>query len=173
MIRLSAPIWSSFPHRPQFDKSFFHCSYCAAVTGWRAGLVCATSTPAETATAATTHIGAIAKALISILPLADCTADAAGIVRVPAVGQLRRRREAPTRLAHRPGRKSMATNSGGRRPTTHAVGSTYQGGGATPTRADREGAEFFAAAFYRCKDATRCSRYPRAAIGQMSFTCSP
>src|SRR5579864_666440 len=34
VMRFSVPISSSFPHRPQFDRSFFHCSYCSSVTVW-------------------------------------------------------------------------------------------------------------------------------------------
>src|SRR5262245_38049825 len=34
VMGLSAPISSSFPQRPQFDRFVFHCSYCAMVTLW-------------------------------------------------------------------------------------------------------------------------------------------
>src|SRR5256885_13163520 len=34
VIRFNAPISSSLPHRPQFDSSVFHRSYCASVTAW-------------------------------------------------------------------------------------------------------------------------------------------
>ena len=32
VTRFSAPISSSAPHRPQLERSVFHCSYCASVT---------------------------------------------------------------------------------------------------------------------------------------------
>src|SRR5439155_1223593 len=34
VMRFIVPISSSLPQRPQFDKSFFHCSYWAVVTLW-------------------------------------------------------------------------------------------------------------------------------------------
>src|SRR5206468_1061387 len=34
VMRFIVPISSSLPQRPQFDRSFFHCSYWAVVTLW-------------------------------------------------------------------------------------------------------------------------------------------
>src|SRR5579863_10339851 len=34
VIRLTAPIWSSLPQRPQFESSVIHWSTMAAVTVW-------------------------------------------------------------------------------------------------------------------------------------------
>src|SRR5579871_3961809 len=49
VIRLSVPISSSFPQRPQLDNSFCQASNCAWLTGGRDGAPCEAASPAVAA----------------------------------------------------------------------------------------------------------------------------